>query len=71
MIATLPLGAELVLTCADCGEPSTASLHGTSGWVLRRVPGRGTLQDVCPCCAPRRHAVRVLNTGPRQPGSRT
>lgn len=53
MIATLPLGAELVLTCADCGEPSSASVQGTSGWVLRRAPGRAHLQDVCPCCAPR------------------
>lgn len=66
MTATLPLDAELVLTCADCGEPSTASVHGTSGWVLRRVPGRGRLEDICPHCAPGRLAVRITPNPPRK-----
>lgn len=62
MIATLPLDGELVLVCADCGEPSTASVHGTSGWTLRRARGRGRLDDICPLCSPSRHAVRVTTT---------
>lgn len=51
MIATLPLDSELVLVCADCGEPSTADVRGTQGWTLRRASAL-RLQDVCPRCAP-------------------
>jgi hypothetical protein len=49
--AHLPLDAELVLTCAICGEPSTADVRGTDGWrVVRAIPGRRRLIDVCPRC---------------------
>jgi hypothetical protein len=51
--AFLPLDAELVLTCADCGKPSSADAFGAQRWTLRRVSAQ-RLVDVCPCCAPQR-----------------
>ena len=51
-VATMPLEGELVLTCADCGEPSTASLAGADGWTLRRVSAQ-RLVDVCEACSGR------------------
>lgn len=63
--AHLPLDAELVLTCAICGEPSTADVHGADGWrVLRAAPGRQRLVDVCPRCAPAAPPAQV--TGARR-----
>jgi hypothetical protein len=56
--ALLPFDAELVLTCADCGEASTASLGGVEGWTLRRVSAQ-RLVDICPCCAPAKPARNV------------
>lgn len=50
--ALLPLDAELVISCADCGEASTADVRGADGWSLRRVSAQ-RLVDVCPRCAPR------------------
>jgi hypothetical protein len=60
--ALLPFDGELVLTCADCAEPSSASLSGSDGWTLRRVSAQ-RLVDVCPRCAPPARKV-----GPRQAG---
>lgn len=51
MRALLPLGSELVLNCADCGQPSTATLAGSAGWTLRRASAQRLL-DICPACSP-------------------
>lgn len=57
--ATLPLGTELVVHCAVCGEPSSASIHGAAGWKLvRRRRRRMSLVDVCPPCAPYAEALQ-------------
>jgi hypothetical protein len=61
--AFLPLDAEVVLTCADCGEPSTADVSGAQRWTLRRVSAQ-RLVDVCPCCA----SARPGKVGPRPAG---
>jgi len=58
--ALLPLGSELVLTCAHCAELSTADVRGSAGWrVMRAIPGRQRLIDVCPRCAPARPLAPV------------
>lgn len=55
VIATLPLGSEVVLTCKVCGAQSSDSLAGADGWVLMKLAGHhNTLFDVCSCCKPKR-----------------
>jgi len=63
LTASLLLEGELVVTCADCGTPSTASLAGTDGWTLRRVSAL-RLVDICPDCSPRQRAAS--KGGPRR-----
>jgi len=59
LTASLLLEGELVVTCADCGTPSTASLAGTDGWTLRRVSAL-RLVDICPDCSPRQRAANKV-----------
>jgi hypothetical protein len=53
-MATLPFDCEVVLTCAVCGEESTASLAGADRWSIR--VGR----DVCPPCNEQEGVVERL-----------
>lgn len=64
VFATLPIldGAdaesiEVIRTCADCGEASSASLCGAAGWSYRKTGPFG-LKDICPTCGPRLHPAQ-------------